>query len=138
MVETVAGREYRPEDAPDRDEIVRVMHIYADNWGKGDPTLFREAFRDDAWLLYTTPDGSLVKKRIWDDFENWASEKVEANCRIISLLQAGDIANVLLGFEAAEWGLGDYWVDLVNLIRVDGVWKITNMTAAHSSRAGGA
>jgi hypothetical protein len=28
----------------------------------------------------------------------------------------------------------DAWIDFHNLVRVDGVWKITNKTATHSSR----
>ena len=75
------------------------MHIYTDNWGKGDPGLFEEAFREDAWMLFTEADGSLVRKQIWPEFEHWSSEEIEVNCRIISLVQAGDIANVLLGFD---------------------------------------
>ena len=52
------------------------------------------------------------------------------------MTQAGDIANVLLGWDDPDQN-ADSWVDLQNLIRLDGVWKITNMTATHSSRAGG-
>jgi hypothetical protein len=43
---------------------------------------------------------------------------------------------VLLGFDDVDEP-ANTWVDLHNLIRVDGVWKITNKTATHTSRAGG-
>jgi methylglyoxal synthase len=49
--------------------------------------------------------------------------------------QAGDIASVLLAFEDAE-DPANRWVDLHALLRVAGVWKITNKTATHLSRAG--
>jgi|SwirhisoilCB2_FD_contig_61_134296_length_1042_multi_2_in_0_out_0_2 hypothetical protein len=136
---TPSGDEYRPADAPDRDEIIRIMHLYTDSWGKGDPSLFKEAFRDDAWMLFLEADGTPVKRRIWDEIDRWATMETGVTsgvtCRIISLIQAGDIANVLLGFDTDG---PDDWVDLHNLIRIDGVWKITNKTAVHRSRAGGA
>jgi hypothetical protein len=127
----------RAAQAPDYDEIARVMHIYTDSWGKGDPGVFEEAFFDDAWMFYTEADGTLVRKHIWGEFEHWAAEKIEVTCRIISMVQAGDVANVLLGFDITGH-LDDSWVDMHNLIRVNGVWKITNKTATHTSRAGGA
>ena len=30
---------------------------------------------------------------------------------------------------------GTSWVDLHNLLRINGIWKITNKTATHASRA---
>ena len=143
VIDGQATSDYRAWDAPDHDEIVRIMHIYTDNFGAGknNPQVFEEAFRDDAWMIFSVPGGTLVRERIWDCFEQWASPEGKGkgiNCRIISLIQAGDIANVLLAFEDQTTPPDDYWVDLHNLIRVDGVWKITNKTATHSSTAGGA
>ena len=34
--------------------------------------------------------------------------------------------------------MANSYVDLHNLIRLNGVWKITNKTATHTSRAAGA
>jgi hypothetical protein len=39
----------------------------------------------------------------------------------------GDAAGVVLLY-------GDDWTDSRSLLRVNGVWKITNKTATHSSR----
>ena len=51
--------------------------------------------------------------------------------RFISVTQVGDAASVQLSFDADKsWG----WIDFHSLLRVDGVWKITNKTATHSSR----
>jgi hypothetical protein len=55
--------------------------------------------------------------------------------RFIAVVQAGDLATVLLGFDSAE-GSAASWVDVHTLLRIDGAWKITNKTATHSSRAG--
>ncbi|HEY5785528.1 MAG TPA: nuclear transport factor 2 family protein [Microlunatus sp.] len=124
--------------APDYDEIVRLIHIYTDNFGGGDPKVLQEPFHEDAWIFFTEADGTLVKERIWDCLERWATPpKLDVVGRIISVTQAGDVANVLLGFDIVGH-LDDSWVDLHNLIRVDGVWKITNKTATHTSRSAGA
>jgi hypothetical protein len=88
--------------------------------------------------LFTEADGTLVKEKIWDCLERWATPpKLDVVGRIISVTQAGDVANVVLGFDIV-CHLDDSWVDLHNLIRVDGVWKITNKTATHTSRSAGA
>jgi len=60
----------------------------------------------------------------------------------ISVTQAGDIASVLLGFDDVSdasdpsHGHGTSWVDFHTLLRINGVWKITNKTATHTTRAG--
>jgi hypothetical protein len=53
--------------------------------------------------------------------------------RFVSVTQVGDAAAVQLSFDSvADKSSG--WIDFHNLLRVNGVWKITNKTAAHSSR----
>ena len=53
--------------------------------------------------------------------------------RVISVTQAEDVAVVLLGFDNID-DLAHSWVDVHSLLRIDGVWKIMNKTATHSSR----
>ena len=53
--------------------------------------------------------------------------------RIISVTQVGDAASVQLSFDSAT-GKSHEWIDFHNLLRINGVWKITNKTATHSSR----
>jgi hypothetical protein len=127
---------------PDYDDIVRVVQLYVDGFNDCDASKFREAFHEDAWIFCTGPDGALYKKHIADDFANWAAPpppKIVG--RIISVIQAGDIASVLLGFDDvsdpanSNVRQGTSWVDLHALIRVNGIWKITNKTATHASRA---
>ncbi len=123
--------------ATDHDAIVRVVHLYTAGFGKGDPGMFAEAFHPDAWIFFVTPDGQLAKGLLLDCFEEWATPpdgQVEG--RVISVTQAGDVANVVLDFDSPA-GPGESWLDLHNLIRIDGLWKITNKTATHSSRSGG-
>ena len=124
--------------APDYEEIVRVVHLYSDGFGAADVSMFEQAFHEDAWIFYTEADGTLVKCLISDCFEEWAQPTFsKANGRVISVTQAGDIANVLLGWDNLN-DMANSYVDLHNLIRLNGVWKITNKTATHTSRAAGA
>lgn len=122
--------------APDYDDIVRVVHLYSDAFGAGDINMFKEAFHEDAWIFYTDADGNLVRCLISECFEEWSQPaNGKASGRVISVTQAGDIASVLLGWDRHA---ANSYVDLHNLIRLDGVWKITNKTATHISRAAGA
>jgi ketosteroid isomerase-like protein len=123
---------------PDYDAIVRVVHLYSEAFGANDVAMFEEAFHEDAWIFYTGEDGSLAKCPISDCFQGWAQPAMgRAIGRVISVTQAGDIASVLLGWDRPD-DIADSYVDLHNLIRLGGVWKITNKTATHTSRAGGA
>jgi hypothetical protein len=126
---------------PDYDEIVRVVQLYIDGFNGGGIDKFKEAFHEDAWIFFTDAEGALYKHLLTNCFEEWAAEgrANKANNtlivgRVISVTQAGDVANVLLGFDNAT-DLSNSWVDFHSLIRIDGVWKITNKTATHSSRA---
>ena len=102
--------------------------------------MLKEAFHEDAWIFYTEADGTLCRHLISGDFEGWAKPVPSGRRitgRIISVTQVGDVASVLLGFDDSR-GEAKSWVDFHALLRVDGVWKITNKTATHNSRAGGA
>lgn len=123
---------------PDYDAIVQVVHLYSDAFGADDVAMFEEAFHEDAWIFYTAEDGSLTRCPIKDCFAEWAQPTMgRAHGRVISVTQAGDIANVVLGWDRPE-DMANSYVDLHNLIRLNGTWKITNKTATHTSRAGGA
>jgi hypothetical protein len=124
--------------APDHDEIVRVVQLYVDGFNDRDVDKFKQAFHEDAWIFYTDAQGALHKGLLLDGFfEAWAAPpKASIFGRIVSVTQAGDVASVLLGFDdrGDTWGS---WIDVHSLLRIGGVWKITNKTATHSSRAGG-
>ncbi len=51
--------------------------------------------------------------------------------RFISVTRVGDAAAVQLSFDS---GKSNGWIDFHNLLRINGVWKITNKTAIDSSR----
>jgi hypothetical protein len=116
----------------DYDAIVRVMQLYIDGFNDNEAGKFREAFDKDAWIFYIDADGKLHKNLISDDFEKWAMPPGRGVVgRFMSVTQVGDAAAVQLSFDAEKsWG----WIDFHNLLRIDGVWKITNKTATHSSR----
>jgi hypothetical protein len=118
---------------PDYDEIVRVVQLYIDGW-KGDVNKFKEAFHEDAWIFFTDADGVLHKDLLTDRFEAWAAANRHIVGRVVSVTQAGDVASVLLGFDNTTDPSASF-VDFHALLRIDGIWKITNKTATHSSRA---
>ncbi len=126
--------------APDFDEIVRVVQLYVDAFNECDINKFREAFAEDAWIFFTDADGGLHKALIADCFADWTrphEDRIDG--RIISVVQAGDVANVLLGFDRVPEPADPVrrgWVDFHTLLRLNGVWKITNKTATHATRAG--
>jgi hypothetical protein len=51
--------------------------------------------------------------------------------RFISVTQVGDAAAVQLSWDIDK---SRGYIDFHNLLRINGVWKITNKTATHSDR----
>ena len=49
------------------------------------------------------------------------------------MTQVGDAASVQLSFDFAS-DKSSGFIDFHNLLRINGVWKITNKTATHSGR----
>ena len=137
----VAGSETRVGPAPDRDEILRLVHLYTDGIGAHDPAMFEEAFHPVARISFTDADGQLHENQILthsislDDPWSWSNMDLRVTARIISLVQAGEVAVVVLGFDAND-DPALSWVDIHTLLRIDGTWKIMNKTATHASRAG--
>ena len=122
---------------PDHDEIVRVVQLYCDGFGRGDVNAFEEAFHEDAWIFYTDADGALHDGLLTDRFESWATGQGHSEGRVMAVTQAGDVASVLLELTNPA-DPSDSWVDVHALLRINGVWKITNKTSTHSSRAASA
>jgi hypothetical protein len=118
----------------DYDEIVRVVQLYIGGFNDNDISKFKEAFDEDAWMYYIDAEGSLYKDLISKSFEAWASPpSPDIVGRFISVTQVGDAASVQLSFDYGS-GKPDGWIDFHNLLRINGVWKITNKTATHNSR----
>jgi hypothetical protein len=86
------------------------------------------------WIFFIDAGGGLHKNLISEWFERWAaSPSLGVVGRIISVSQVGDAASVQLSWDAAS-DKSRSWVDFHNLLRINGVWKITNKTATHGSR----
>jgi hypothetical protein len=118
----------------DYDAIVRVIRLYMEGFGKNEVARFREAFHEDAWIFYIDREGKLQKRLISEAFEKWAAPPGRGFIgRIISVTQVGDAASVQLSLDSATDST-DTWIDFHSLLRINGVWKITNKTATHSSR----
>jgi hypothetical protein len=119
------------ERTKDYGEILRVMQLYIDGFNDNEINKFHEAFHEDAWIFYIDSDGVLRKKLISETFETWAAPPSWGVVgRIISVTQVGDAAAVQLSWYRAP----DEYIDFHNLLKIKGVWKITNKTATHGSR----
>ena len=129
-----ATPENRIGPAPDRQEIVRVVRLYTDGCGSHRPEMLAEAFHPSARISVTLPDGTLEEYLIADAYDEWAGEDVQVSARIIAVIQAGDVACVVLGYDVDD-DKAECWVDIHSLLRLDGTWKIMNKTATHASRA---
>ena len=123
----------------DYDEIVRVVQLYLDAYNENDLGKLKEAFDENAWIYFIDAEGTLHKHLIFEGFEaalrrdglrKYVGDVVG---RIISVTQVGDAAAVQLSFDSAT-DKSSGWIDFHNLQRINGVWKITNKTATHSSR----
>ena len=116
----------------DYDEIVRVMQLYIDGFNDNEISKFNEDFDENAWIYYIDADGKLHKNLISESFEGWATPLGRGVVgRFISVTQVGDAAAVQISFDSER---SQGWIDFHNLLRINGVWKITNKTATHSSR----
>lgn len=120
-------------DAPEIDEIKRVVQLYVDGF-QGAIEKLQEAFHKEAWIFALDAEGTLATDLISDRFERWANSQRAVKSRFIAITQAGEVASVLLGFDNSE-NLEDSWVDVIALLKVQGSWKITHKSAAHSTRA---
>lgn len=122
-----------PLPAPDKDAILSVIGLYIAGW-QGDADKFRKAFDPDAWIFFNDAEGSPHKSLLADQFEAWAATGWKIDGRVLSLVQSGDIATVLLAFDNQTRPDASF-TDLHTLLRVNGEWRITNKTATHVSRA---
>jgi hypothetical protein len=58
-------------NAPDYDEIVRVVQLYVDGFNESSVDNFKQAFHEDAWIFFTDAEGGLHKHLISEEFEDW-------------------------------------------------------------------
>ena len=117
----------------DQEAIERVLQLYIDGAADGDAAKLREAFHPDARMF-----GSLGDHRYDIPIEEFFSLSTEMPlrtdesfaARIVSVDEAGDAAAAVVE-EDGCWGTVSFR-DYFNLARVDGNWKITNKTFAHT------
>ena len=119
---------------PDHDAIVRVVQGYVDAYNECSVAKFKEAFYEGGSFFSTDDGGALYKAPVSDCFKDWTRPHADHVVgRFISVIQAGDVAVVVLGSDNSE-GKSLSWIDVHSLLRIDGVWKIMNKTATHNSR----
>ena len=128
--------------APDYDDIVRVVQLYVNGSNDCDVSKYREAFHEDAWIFYTDQDGVLHNQLIADAFPSMGLTTADQNCGANHLGDPGWGHCVCAAWIRRCVGRlrpshrhGTSWVDFHTLLRTKGVWKITNKTATHATRA---
>ena len=106
------------------DAITKTVEIYLDGGRSGKGADMKPAFHADATIFgYVGPDlfaGSIQGLFDWND-QNGAAAGLEA--RLGSIDVAGSVANVRV--EIDNW-TGHRFTDFLNLLKVDGEWKIMN------------
>ncbi len=131
---TEAVQENEIGPSPERAEIVRVVRLYTDGFKAGDAEMFRQAFHPSARMVFTNADGELEDYLVADCVDGWAGMGWQVTGRILAVIQAGEVATVVIGFDDDN-DPADSWVDVHSLLCIDGTWKIMNKTATHASRA---
>ena len=87
------------------------------------------------YQIYVDADGKLTKNLISENFAHWAAPPSWGVAgRIVSVTRVGDVASVQIVWDRTSIP-SDVWIDFHSLIKIDGIWKITNKTATHGSRA---
>lgn len=124
--------------AGDRDAIVRVVEQYVAGFNELDAGRFRGAFTSSARMQMTGADGAFREVVLDDVFDDWASPPGSRIVgRVVEVVQAGDVAAVVLGYDNLDRPERCY-VDLLSLLRIDGAWRIVNKACTHASRGGAA
>jgi hypothetical protein len=116
----------------DYDEIRRVVQLYMNGVAKGDVSKLKEAFHGDARMfggfLRTRYDVPIVE--LFRMAESMPADTGNYRGRILSVSQTGDVAVAAMA-EDGFWGTVSF-VDYFLLTRIDGKWKITCKTFAHT------
>lgn len=116
----------------DHDDICRVVQLYMDGAAKGDVSKLEEAFHEDVRMFggfmgarYDVPITELFRLS-----ESMPADTGKYRGRIISVSQTGDAAFAAVA-EDGFWGSVSF-VDYFLLTRIEGKWKITCRTFAHT------
>jgi hypothetical protein len=113
-----------------------VIQLYIDGLNNSDSDSLRACFHENAWWACTMPDGSLVQYPVAESIPDWVGPdfKKDWTHQIISVIQAGDVASVMLEMHPVSDPSGP-WVDIHSMLRIVNVWKDMNKTATHGVRA---
>ncbi len=106
------------------DDIARVMQVYIDGARSGRSADLKAAFHDDATIQgYVGPNlfgGPIQKFYDWHD-RNGPAPGIQS--RITRIDVVGSAASVRI--DTDNW-TGYRFTDFLNLVKIDGEWKITN------------
>ena len=117
----------------DHDDICWVAQFYRDGAAKEDRDKLNEAFHEDARMFegfMGTPYYDIPVAELFRLSETRPADMAKYHGRIISLRRMGDIAFAAVSGDGF-WGTVSF-VDYFMLTRMDGKWKISSETFAHT------
>jgi hypothetical protein len=116
-----------------REAIAEVMQLYMDGTADGDVAKLKAAFHENAWM-FGAMGGQRFDMPINDFFALIEKMPLKTDdhfdSRLVSIEQTGDAASAVVAEDGA-WGTVSF-VDYFTLAQIDGAWKITNKTFAHT------
>ena len=120
-------------DIDSHDEIHRVVQLAMKGAAHGDLAKLRAAHHKDAWM-FGEVHGTRYDTSITSFFDLCEKHPLARGgsyrSRIVSITRVGGAAMVMVAEEGC-WGSVAF-VDFFTVTRIDGTWKITNKTFAHT------
>jgi hypothetical protein len=115
----------------DYDAICAVVQLFCDGEATGDVAKLQEAFHQDA-RMFGDLAGTRYDVPIQKLFDMSAQDPADTGNyrrRILSVTQLGHAATATVA-EDGYWGTVSF-VNFLSLCRIEGSWKIVNVTFAH-------
>ncbi len=117
-------KEKSADNQKDIEAISSVIQIYVEGGRKGDASIMKRAFRENA-TIHGHTDGGLLAGPIQILFD-WVAENppaTELEAKIVNIDLAHTIATARV--ESTNW-LGNRFTDQFTMLKEDGAWTITS------------
>ncbi len=124
MQTTKATKEKFVGNQKDIEDISSVIQIYVEGGRKGDATIMKRAFRENATIHGHTAGGLLAGPiQLMFDFITESPPAPNLEAKIVSIDLANTVATARV--ELTDW-LGTRYTDQFTLLKENGTWTITS------------
>ncbi|KUG09823.1 nuclear transport factor 2 family protein [Solirubrum puertoriconensis] len=111
-----------PSEAEAKKKIEQTLRYYLDGGTNRDQAMVTKAFRPEASMIFVR-EGVFTVMPIKDYLANIKpGPKIERTTRVVNIDVVGQAAQARVESEGADYRM----VDFMNLLEVDGEWKIVN------------